>query len=73
MKRKILAVMLTAVMASSILAGCGGGSKGVEGDVVTIGVFEPKTGENGSGVAQEELGIEYANYVRPTVTVGGKE
>lgn len=73
MKRKILAVMLTAVMASSILAGCGGGSKGVEGDVVTIGVFEPKTGENGSGGAQEELGIEYANYVRPTVTVGGKE
>ena len=41
-------------------------------DVVTIGVFEPQTGENGGGGFQEVLGIRYANTVYPTIEVGGK-
>ncbi|NMB93422.1 MAG: ABC transporter substrate-binding protein, partial [Flexilinea flocculi] len=41
-------------------------------DEITIGVFEPVTGENGGGGFQEVLGIRYANEVYPTVEVGGK-
>ena len=42
-------------------------------NVVKIGVFEPSTGDNGAGGKQEILGIEYANSLRPTVTIGGEE
>ena len=42
-------------------------------DVVKIGVFEPASGDNGAGGKQEVLGIEYANSIVPTVTVGGTE
>jgi len=28
---------------------------------------------NGAGGKQETLGIRYANYVKPTVTIGGVE
>ena len=88
MKKKFVSLMLVSVMALTMVA-CGSGaaseeSSTSEGDaqntaaagsdnVIKLGVFEPKTGENGSGGAQEELGIEYANSVRPTVTVGGTE
>jgi branched-chain amino acid transport system substrate-binding protein len=41
-------------------------------NVVTFGVFEPLTGENGGGGYQEVLGIRYANKVYPTVEAGGK-
>ena len=41
-------------------------------DEITIGVFEPVTGENGGGGFQEVLGVRYANEVYPTVEVGGK-
>ena len=40
--------------------------------VVKIGVFEPQTGDNGAGGKQEVLGIQYANYVQPTVEIGGE-
>ena len=39
--------------------------------VVKIGVFEPQTGDNGAGGKQEVLGMQYANYVQPTVEIGG--
>ena len=39
--------------------------------VVRIGVFEPQTGDNGAGGKQEILGMQYANYVQPTVTIDG--
>ena len=42
-------------------------------NVIKIGVFEPSTGDNGAGGKQEILGIEYANSLAPTVTVGGEE
>ena len=40
--------------------------------VVKIGVFEPQTGDNGAGSKQEVLGMQYANYVQPTVEIGGE-
>ena len=42
-----------------------------ENPVVKIGVFEPQTGDNGPGGKQEILGMQYANYVQPTVEIGG--
>ena len=76
--KKFLALILTLAMALS-LAACGGGSdEGAGGDtsesgnpVVRIGVFEPQTGDNGAGGKQEILGMQYANYVQPTVDIGG--
>ena len=44
-----------------------------DGEVIKIGVFEPSTGDNGAGGKQEILGIEYANSLAPTVTIGGVE
>ncbi len=51
------------------LASCGGEKEAV----VKIGVYEPASGDNGAGGKQETLGIQYANLVTPTVTLGGKE
>lgn len=68
--KKILALVLALCM---IFALCACGSKGASGDVVKIGVFEPQSGDNGAGGKQEVLGIEYANSIRPTVNIGGKE
>ena len=76
--KKFLALILTLAMALS-LAACGGGSdESAGGDtsesgnpVVRIGVFEPQTGDNGAGGKQEILGMQYANYVQPTVTIDG--
>ncbi len=34
---------------------------------VKIGVYEPASGDNGAGGKQETLGVEYANFVAPTV------
>ena len=42
-----------------------------ENPVVKIGVFEPQTGDNGPGGKQEILGMQYGNYVQPTVEIGG--
>lgn len=51
----------------------GGDAQAPAGDnpVVKIGVFEPQTGDNGPGGKQEILGMQYANYVQPTVEIGG--
>ncbi len=74
MKKKLISIMLVAALAATALTGCGGSKQAAgSSDTIKIGIFEPKTGENGSGGAQEVLGIEYAQSVRPTVKVGGKE
>ena len=39
--------------------------------VVKIGIYEPASGDNGAGGKQETLGIEYANFVSPTVDING--
>lgn len=69
--KKIMALALALAMIFALCA-CGSSSN-ASGDVVKIGVFEPQSGDNGAGGKQEVLGIQYANSIRPTVTVGGKE
>ena len=67
--KKSFAIALSCMLMAS-LVGCGSSSSstsstgGASGDTIKIGIFEPKTGENGGGGAQEELAIAYANYVR---------
>ena len=78
--KKFLALAMAMVMSLS-LAACGGSSSGSAAastpadsgnKVVKIGVFEPQTGDNGAGGKQEILGMQYANYVQPTVEIGGE-
>ena len=77
--KKLMAAVLALVMVLS-LAACGGSKSdsqcaqsGESGNkVVKIGVFEPQTGDNGAGGKQEILGMQYANYVQPTVEIGGE-
>ena len=74
--KKVLALVLAAMMLVMCVASCGEKTPAgitVTGDTIKIGVFEPTTGENGGGGMQEVIGIRYANSVVPTVTVGGKE
>ncbi len=74
--KKILALVLALAMTFA-LAACGeqgGETEQPAGEkVVKIGVFEPQTGDNGAGGKQEILGMQYANYVQPTVNIGGEE
>ena len=84
--KKILAFALALIMIFALCA-CGetaapAASSAPEGEtaapaeganpVVKIGVFEPQTGDNGAGGKQEILGMQYANYVQPTVEIGGQ-
>ena len=71
--KKFLALIIALVMALSLVA-CGEQGDSQKGDdsasgdkVVKIGVFEPQSGDNGAGGKQEVLGMQYANYVQPTV------
>ena len=75
--KKFLAMVLALVRALSLVA-CGeqGGDQGGDNSgkkVIKIGVFEPQSGDNGAGGKQEILGMQYANKMFPTVTVGGEE
>ena len=54
-----------ALTAGATLVGCSGSSG--DGDVIKIGVFEPLTGANGAGGADEYDGIKLANKLAPTV------
>jgi branched-chain amino acid transport system substrate-binding protein len=70
---KRFAIVLLAVVGLA-LVGCGGpGSSKQDGNVVKFGVFEPLTGANAAGGAEEVDGIKLAQSLYPTVTVGGKE
>ena len=75
--KKLIAMLLALVMALSLVA-CGGGDSNTTGDatgdkVVKIGVYEPTSGQNAGGGKKEILGIEYANSLKPTVTINGEE
>ena len=76
--KKFIAMLLALVMALSLVA-CGGGDNQQGGDsatgdkVIKIGVFEPTSGQNAGGGKKEILGIEYANSIKPTVTINGEE
>lgn len=83
MKKKIIAIALTAVMTAGLmLTGCSSGaSSGDEestvststDNVIKIGVLEPITGSMAAGGEMEIEGIELAQSERPTVTIDGEE
>lgn len=68
--KKLLSAAVGAVALAALLTSCGGSKKA---DVVKIGVYEPASGDNGAGGKQETLGMQYANSLTPTVTIGDKE
>ena len=67
--KKVFALLLACIMVFGLVA-CGGGGDGEK--VVKIGVFEPTSGDSASGGKKEVLGMQYANYETPTVTVKGE-
>ena len=67
MKKSLL--VLACALCATVFMSCGGNKEAV----VKIGVYEPASGDNGAGGKQETLGVQYANTVTPTVTIGGKE
>ncbi len=67
--KKILALVLALALIFA-LAACG--SSKSSDNTITIGVYEPASGDNGAGGKQETLGVQYANSVQPTVEIGGK-
>lgn len=40
--------------------------------VITVGIYEPTSGDNGAGGKQEVLGINYANSLKNTVEIAGE-
>jgi branched-chain amino acid transport system substrate-binding protein len=68
--KKLLTVMLVLAMTLS-LVGCGKSSN-TSSKTLSIGVFEPASGDNGAGGKQETLGMQYANSVTPTVAINGE-
>ncbi|SDH49515.1 ABC transporter substrate-binding protein [Propionivibrio dicarboxylicus] len=66
MKKIFSLLTLAAIMAAGVsLTGCS--NSGSSSDVIKIGVFEPLTGANGAGGADEHDGIKLANKLFPTV------
>lgn len=79
--KKLTALVLALCMALGLVA-CGGSkdtgsaagsTAAASGDTVKIGVYEPQSGDNGAGGKQEILGMQYANKMIRTVTIGGEE
>lgn len=71
MRGKFWALLLTAVLTLSLLAGCSSGteqtSSSTDTDVIKIGVFEPMTGSSAAGGQMTVEGIKLANAIRPEV------
>ncbi len=68
---KRISFVIGAALCAFALASCGSGAS--QAKVIKIGVFEPLTGANGAGGADEAEGVKLANALYPKVTVGGKE
>ena len=67
MKKTFSLLTLAAALAASVsIVGCSGSSSSSD-DVIKIGVFEPLTGANGAGGADEYDGIKLANKLSPEV------
>ena len=65
--KKLVALMLILMLALPLMA------MGEEyAGTITIGIFEPASGDNGAGGKQETLGMYYANSLVNTVELGGK-
>ena len=66
MKKFLL--MILVVLCFSMLAGAAVFAE----NVVLVGIYEPASGDSGAGGKQEMLGVQYANYINPTVEIGGE-
>ncbi|OHD79449.1 MAG: branched-chain amino acid ABC transporter substrate-binding protein [Spirochaetes bacterium RIFOXYC1_FULL_54_7] len=71
MKRVLFVSIMLLAAAATVFAA--GGQEATKGDIIKFGVFEPLTGANAAGGAEELDGIRLAQDLYPTVTVGGKE
>jgi len=71
--KKIVSIVLAAIMCFACIACLASCGDNAASDTIVIGVYEPASGDNGAGGKQETLGVKYANSVKNTVTVGGKE
>ena len=71
--KRFLALMLAVLMVFALCACGGNGGSAGSDKVIKIGVYEPQTGANGAGGKQEILGMQYANSLVNTVTIGGEE
>ena len=66
MKKIVSALTLAAALVAGVsIVSCS--SSGGDSDVIKIGVFEPLTGANGAGGADEYDGIKLANKLNPTI------
>ena len=63
--KKIFSMMMAAALTVSLAAAP------VLAETVTIGVYEPASGDNGAGGKQETLGMQYAHSIMPTVEING--
>lgn len=77
MKHILFSAACAACLGALLLSGCSGHISAASNSgsqeppkIIKIGVFEPLTGENGSGGFHETLGIRYANLTHPTVKIG---
>ena len=68
MKKRAISVLMTTALAASMVA-----AVPALADTITIGVYEPASGDNGAGGKQETLGIQYANSIAPKVEINGTE
>lgn len=67
--KRLLALLMVLSLLVPTLALAQGEYKGV----IKVGVYEPASGDNGAGGKQETLGVEYANFVAPTVKLSDGE
>ena len=65
MRKKVVSALAATCMALAVTAAP------VLAETVTIGVYEPASGDNGAGGKQETLGMLYAQSIQPTVEIGG--
>ena len=64
MKKIVSALTLAAALVAGVsIVSC---SSGGDSDVIKIGVFEPLTGANGAGGADEYDGVKLAHKLMPT-------
>ncbi|NCB35211.1 MAG: amino acid ABC transporter substrate-binding protein [Clostridia bacterium] len=64
--KKFVSILLALMLVLSL------SSVAIAENVVKIGVYEPASGDSGAGGKQEILGMQYANYVQPTVEIAGE-
>lgn len=73
MKKFTFIIVSLAIISIIALSACAKQEAKAESNIVKFGVFEPLTGANAAGGAEELDGIRLAQDLYPTVTAGGKE